>query len=339
MKNNYSFILSQFHPTIKTWFNETFDHPTPPQTQGWQPIFQKQNTLILSPTGSGKTLAAFLVCIDNLLKKLIENIHPKGIHTLYISPLKALNYDIERNLEAPLDGIQQKAIELNLNFPEIKVAVRTGDTPQKERERMLREPPHIFITTPESLHLLLTSNRAQHILRTVQYVIVDEIHALSENKRGTFLSLLLERLQHIAEKPFIRIGLSATQKPLEEIAKFLGGNDLIQQNGNITFTPRPVTIVDAGMRKELDLKIISPVEDFRDLPENTVWPDIYQKLLELIQQHRSTLIFTNNRAAAERITAEINERAGFELVKAHHGSVSKEARREIENQLKQGKLT
>jgi len=332
-------IISQFHPTIHNWFTETFDHPTPPQIQGWLSIFKKENTLILAPTGSGKTLAAFLVCIDNLLKRLIEDNHPKGVHTLYISPLKALNYDIERNLEAPLAGIQQKATELNLDLPEIKVAVRTGDTPQKERERMLRQPPHIFITTPESLHLLLTSQRAQHLLRSVEHVIVDEIHALSENKRGTFLSLLLERLQHIAEKPFIRIGLSATQKPLEEIARFLGGCDLVQQNGNINLTPRLVTIVDAGMRKELDLKIISPVEDFRDLPENTVWPDIYQKLLELIQQHRSTLIFANNRAAAERITAEINERAGFELVKAHHGSVSKEARREIEDQLKQGKLT
>jgi ATP-dependent Lhr-like helicase len=339
MKFNILDIHSQFHPGIQHWFNETFDHPTPPQIQGWQSIFKKENTLILAPTGSGKTLAAFLVCIDNLLKKLIENNHPKGVHTLYISPLKALNYDIERNLEAPLAGIKQKAIELNLDLPDIRVAVRTGDTPQKERERMLREPPHIFITTPESLHLLLTSQRAQHILRSVEYVIVDEIHALSENKRGTFLSLLLERLQHIAEKQFVRIGLSATQKPLEEIAKFLGGSNLVQQNGNLTFTRRPVTIVDAGMRKELDLKIISPVEDFRDLPENTVWPDIYQKLLKLIQQHRSTLIFANNRAAAERITAEVNERAGFELVKAHHGSVSKEARREIEEQLKQGKLT
>jgi len=339
MIRNSPDILSQFHPTIQNWFKETFDHPTPPQIQGWEPIFQKENTLILAPTGSGKTLAAFLVCIDNLLKKLIENNHAKGVHTLYISPLKALNYDIERNLEAPLAGIQQKATEQNLDLPEIKVAVRTGDTPQKERERMLRQPPHIFITTPESLHLLLTSHRAQHILRSVEYVIVDEIHALSENKRGTFLSVLLERLQHIAEKSFIRIGLSATQKPLEEIAKFLGGSDLVRQNGLVIYKPRPVTIVDAGMRKELDLKIISPVEDFRDLPENTVWPDIYQKLLELIQQHRSTLIFANNRAAAERITAEINERAGFELVKAHHGSVSKEARREIEEQLKQGKLT
>ena len=175
---NPSNPLPSFHPAIGQWFEESFESPTPPQLQGWPPIFKGENTLILAPTGSGKTLAAFLVCINNLLEKLLSNNALKGVHTLYISPLKALNYDIERNLEQPLDGIQQKALNLELSLPDIKVAVRTGDTPQKERQQMIQRPPHILITTPESLHLILTSLRAREILRTVHYVIIDEIHAL-----------------------------------------------------------------------------------------------------------------------------------------------------------------
>ena len=330
-------ILHKFHPTIQNWFKNTFQTPTPPQLKGWPSIFKKQNTLILAPTGSGKTLAAFLVCINELLDKLSNSEEIEGVHTLYISPLKALNYDIERNLEQPLKGIQKTANELKISVPEIRVAVRTGDTPQKERQRMIKRPPHILITTPESLHLLLTSKYSQQFLKSVKYVIVDEIHALSENKRGTFLAVLLERLQLISNHSFTRIGLSATQKPLTEIAKFLGGF-CSTNKAETDFTPRPVTIVDAGMRKKLDLKILNPVEDFKSLPENTVWPDIYQKLLELIQQHKTTLIFSNNRAAVERLTSEINERAGFELAKAHHGSVSKEIRKQIEQELKRGDL-
>jgi len=333
--------LDSFHPAIQQWFKTEFNQPTPAQVKGWPAIARGENTLILAPTGSGKTLAAFLVCIDDILKQLSEKPQAleAGVHTLYISPLKALNYDIERNLQQPLTGIWQKIAEMGLAIPQIEVAVRTGDTPQKERQRMVRRPPHILITTPESLHLLLTSQRAIDMLKTVRFVIVDEIHALSDNKRGTFLSILLERLQHIAARRLVRIGLSATQKPLDEIARFLVGCDRLDTDGEPQFKPRPVTIVDAGMRKELDLRIVSPVDDFRDLPEDTIWPDIYNKLLELVQRHRSTLIFTNSRAAAERITAEINERAGFELAKAHHGSVSREARREIEAQLKRGELT
>ncbi len=328
LKDNPALV---FHPVISKWFEETFASPTPPQQSGWPPIFRGEHTLILAPTGSGKTLAAFLVCIHRLLEKLMAEGNTNRVHTLYISPLKALNYDIERNLEEPLRGIQKKASEMGVELPEIRVAVRTGDTTQKERERMIRQAPHILITTPESLHLILTSVRASRMLQSVQFVIIDEIHALSENKRGTFLSLLLERIQPNA---FVRIGLSATQKPLKEVAKFLGGYESDRTN----YKPRAVTIVDTGMRKELEIQVISPVQDFRMLPEDTVWPDIYKKLLELVQAHHTTLIFANNRAAVERITAEINERAGYDLARAHHGSVSKAKRREIEEQLKRGEI-
>jgi ATP-dependent helicase Lhr and Lhr-like helicase len=331
-------ILTQFHPIIENWFNSTFQTPTPSQVKGWPAIFKKQNTLILAPTGSGKTLAAFLVCINEIMEELLEKKQVEGVHTLYISPLKALNYDIERNLEAPLKGIQQIANEQKIIMPEINVAVRTGDTPQKERQRMIKRPPHILITTPESLHLLLTSKKSSQFLKPVKYVIVDEIHALSENKRGTFLTVLLERLQMISTTNFTRIGLSATQKPLTEIAKFLGGYSF-KNNSETNYVPRPVTIVDAGMRKKLDLKILNPVADFKSLPENTIWPDIYQKLVDLIHEHKTTLIFANNRAAVERITSELNDRAGFELAKAHHGSVSKDIRKQIEQELKRGDLT
>jgi len=330
--------LAQFHPAVSSWFQKSFSFPTAPQLNGWPSIFKKQHTLILAPTGSGKTLAAFLVCINELLITLTKEKKINAVHTLYISPLKALNYDIEHNLNAPLSGIQKAAEELHINVPKILVGVRTGDTTQAERQRMLKHPPHILITTPESLHLLLTSKNTQPILTSVSYVIIDEIHALSDNKRGTFLALLLERLQVLAKNPFVRIGLSATQKPLEEMAHFLGGFEVALQGATLTHFARPVTIIDAGMRKKLDVKIINPVKDFKALPENSVWPEIYQQLLMLIREHKTTLIFANNRAAVERITSEINQRAGFELAKAHHGSVAKERRKQIEQELKRGEL-
>ncbi len=330
-------LLSLFHPATARWFRESFARPTPPQVKGWPEIAAGKNTLILAPTGSGKTLAAFLYAIDELITRQgEEEAEARGVHTLYLSPLKALANDIERNLDPPLRGIRAAAERLGVDLPEIRVGLRTGDTPSAERQRMVRNPPDLLITTPESLHLLLTSTRARGMLRTVRYVIVDEIHALCPNKRGTFLSLVLERLDELTPLSPIRIGLSATQRPLEEVARFLGG---YEADG----TARPVTVVDAGMRKDLDLAVIVSVEDMKDLPRaedmtRSIWPSIYERLLELIEEHTSTLIFGNSRRVVERLAAEINRLAGAPIARAHHGSVSKEERHRIEEDLKAGRL-
>ncbi len=330
-------VLELFHPAIKRWFSEAFAAPTPPQRLGWPHIAAGENTLILAPTGSGKTLAAFLCAIDAAMRVTPSSgPSPSGIHTLYLSPLKALANDIERNLEAPLRGIQACAESLGGALPELRVGVRTGDTPANERQKMVRKPPHLLITTPESLHLLLTSTRARDMLRSVRYVIVDEIHALCPNKRGTFLALLLERLEALAERSPVRIGLSATQRPLSEVARFLGGAEIDE-------TERPVAIVDAGMRKSLDLAVQSPVEDMKALPREgdrapSIWPSIYDRLIELVDEHESTLIFANSRRVVERIASEMNRRIGYERIQAHHGSISKERRHRIEQDLKAGRL-
>ncbi len=331
-----SSVLSLFHPAVERWFRESFAGPTPSQALGWPVIAQAKNTLILAPTGSGKTLAAFLFAINELICRQQREEAFHGVQVLYLSPLKALAVDIERNLEKPLQGIRMVAAGLGLDLPVVTAGVRTGDTPPSERQKMLRRPPQILITTPESLHLLLTSLRAREILRTTRAVIVDEIHAVCPNKRGTFLTLLLERLEELTGKPLVRIGLSATQRPLERVARFLGGYD---DAGH----PRPVEIVDAGMRKDLDLAVIAPVEDMTVLPCDedkgpSIWPAIYERLLDLISSHRSTLIFANNRRSVERIAAELNKRAGHNLVCAHHGSVSKARRHQIEKDLKAGRL-
>lgn len=335
--------LAQFHPTVAQWFHEQVGIPTQPQILGWPSIASGQNTLILAPTGSGKTLAAFLACLDHLWKQ--ENL-PPGVQLLYISPLKALNNDVYRNLHVPLQGVKQYAQSLGEKLPDITIGLRTGDTSTSERQKQLRKPPHVLITTPESLHLLLTS-QGHTMLKTVRWCIIDEIHVLCPNKRGVFLSILLERLQEvIGEREMIRIGLSATQRPLEKVASFLGGYRYSESHG---FEPRPVNLVDAGQRKKLDLQVVSPVERFGPLPEKTIWPSIYRYLYDQITQHRSTLIFANNRRAVERITAAINElhdeqtasiegSPGTQLARAHHGSVSLEMRRQTEQQLKEGKL-
>ena len=341
--------LGLFHPVVAEWFARAFEAPTPAQERGWPAIAAGDHTLILAPTGSGKTLAAFLWGIDRLLRDRMAG-RSEG-RLLYLSPLKALGYDVERNLSGPLSGIRAVAARQGVELPELSVAVRTGDTPQRDRQRMLRTPPDILITTPESLYLLLTS-RGRDLLEGVRSVIVDEIHAVAATKRGAHLALSLERLERLAgaEEPVQRIGLSATQRPLSEVARFLGGQDAEGK-------PRPVTIVDAGTRKELDLRVQVPVDDMRELggaptpvaevPQmvqggegatRSIWPAMYPELLELVRAHRSTLIFVNNRRLAERLALRLNELAEEEVARAHHGSLAREQRTVIEEELKAGRL-
>jgi ATP-dependent helicase Lhr and Lhr-like helicase len=316
--------LAPFSPETRAWFERTFSEPTPAQALGWPAIATGKHTLIQAPTGSGKTLAAFLYGIDKLT--LEPN---KGLRLLYVSPLKALNYDIERNLRGPLAGLQS----------ELTVAVRTGDTPQKERQRMLRHPPDILITTPESLFLMLTS-QAREILRGVETLILDEVHAVAGTKRGAHLALSVERLERLVMSgdrvhgPVQRIGLSATQRPLEEIGRFVAGG-------------REIELVDAGRAKELDLEIVVPLDDMT-VPEegsyNSVWPSIYPEILKLVSEHRSTIVFVNNRRLAERLALRLNELANegreapIEIARAHHGSVAREQRLEVEELLKKGEI-
>ncbi|MBV9123925.1 MAG: DEAD/DEAH box helicase, partial [Planctomycetes bacterium] len=333
---NLSDPLDLFLPAVGQWFRTALGEPTPAQRLGWPAIAAGQHTLILAPTGSGKTLAAFLACLDGLWR---QDPPPSGVRVLYVSPLKALNQDIYRNLQVPLEGVAETARRLGQPLPVLRAAVRTGDTPAAERQQLVRRPPHVLITTPESLHLLLTS-RARETLRTVTHCIVDDIHALCSNKRGVFLALLLERLAALTPQGFVRIGLSATQRPLEEVARFLGGSAAEADGPS---RPRPVTIVDAGLRKDLDLRVVSPVEWFGPLPEKSIWPSIYRLLAEEVGRHRSTIIFANNRRTVERITAQLNaDHAGANgetlLARAHHGSIALEVRQETERALKEGRL-
>ena len=338
-----------FHFITRQWFKTRFAAPSPPQEHGWPSISEGKHTLILAPTGSGKTLAAFLWSIDQLLRRSLqteskgfsENI--TGIHTLYISPLKALNNDIHRNLQAPLREIRRQAEQNGIISAPIRVAVRTGDTPPHVRRSMLRKPPHILITTPESFFLLLTSERGRELFRHLSYVIIDEIHAISDNKRGTHLSLSLERLMPLCENEPIRIGLSATQKPLPRMAAFLGGQRF--PSANKRPAPRAVSIVNCGQRKQLNLKVITPVTSFNELPEASVWEPVYQKLYELIRAHKTTLVFANMRAQTEKIARRLNEihrqlsgEPETELALAHHGSISREVRYDIEARLKAGRI-
>jgi ATP-dependent Lhr-like helicase len=338
--------LDHFSPPTRLWFNQTFPSPTAAQTGGWEAIAGGEHTLIHAPTGSGKTLAAFLWAIDRLATEPVPA-ETERCRVLYVSPLKALAYDVERNLRAPLTGIRLAAQHLGTDPPQIATAMRTGDTPQAERQAMLRHPPDILITTPESLYLMLTS-QARKVLRHVRWVIVDEVHSVAATKRGTHLALSLERLQRLTDTPPQRIGLSATQRPLQRIAEFLGGGTPAEDG----WLPRPVTVVDAPRDKQIDVEIVVPVADMTRPEESTpplsvsdddprrrsIWPAVYPRLLALVEQHRSTILFVNSRGLAERLAAEINRLAGEELVQSHHGSVSREQRLQIEDRLKRGDL-
>ena len=319
--------LEWAHPLVRDWFVGRFGTPTEPQLQGWPHILEQRTTLISAPTGSGKTLAAFLTCIDRLVRKALVGELSDRTEVLYVSPLKALSNDIQKNLEVPLGEIFQLAGQRGLLMPEIRTAVRTGDTLAHERRAMLAHPPHILVTTPESLYILLTAAKSREILRTVESVIVDEIHAVADDKRGAHLSLSLERLDHLTGKRLPRIGLSATQKPIELVADFLGGSD-----------GRPSTIVQIGHRRELDLAVEVPGSELGPVASNEMWDEIYDRIAALAGQHRSTLIFVNTRRLAERVTHHLGERLGKDSVAAHHGSLSRKLRLTAEKKLKAGEI-
>jgi ATP-dependent Lhr-like helicase len=337
--------LTWAHPVVAEWFVRKFGTPTEPQEQGWPHILAGRTTLISAPTGSGKTLAAFLACIDRLVRKALAGDLTDRTEVLYVSPLKALGNDIQKNLEAPLGEILTLANERGLLMPEIRTAVRTGDTLAHERRAMLKRPPHILVTTPESLYILLTADKSRAILRDVETVIVDEIHAVADDKRGAHLALSLERLEALCREAGsssrsllgmtksgvgsapVRIGLSATQKPIEEVAHFLTGSGRAD----------PV-IIDVGHRRKLDLGIeVSPMP-LGPVASNELWDTIYDRVVALVEQHRSTLVFVNTRRMAERLCHQLGERIGEENVAAHHGSLSRKLRLAAEKKLKEGQV-
>ncbi len=323
-----------FHPLIAEWFLRRFGEPTDAQHQGWPHIVAGQDTLIAAPTGSGKTLAAFLASIDRLLRLALDHHLPDETRVLYISPLKALSHDIERNLTVPLHEISEAAsAQAGRRLPPIRAAVRTGDTPSAERQRMVRRPPHIVVTTPESFYLLLTSVKGRAMLRTVETVIVDEIHAVARDKRGSHLTLSLARLDALCAKRPTRIGLSATQAPIDDIARFLVGADRVEADGRAR-----CAVVDVGHRRELDLAIDVPPSELSAVCANEQWDEVYTRIAQLIATHRSTIVFVNTRRLAERVTLRLTERLGEGAVLSHHGSLSKKIRRTTEHRLKAGDL-
>jgi ATP-dependent Lhr-like helicase len=320
--------LDWAHPLVREWFVERFATPTEPQEQGWPHILAGHTTLISAPTGSGKTFAAFLACIDRLVRKALAGDLHDRTEVLYISPLKALGNDIQKNLEIPLGEILQRAGERGLLMPEIRTAVRTGDTLMHERRAMLKRPPHILVTTPESFYILLTAERSRAILRDVETVIVDEIHAVADDKRGAHLALSLERLEALANHPPVRIGLSATQKPIEQVAEFLTGAG----------RPAPA-VVNIGHKRQLDLAVEVPASPLGPVASNEMWDEIYERICELVRQHRSTLVFVNTRRLAERIAHQLGERLGEDAVAAHHGSLARKLRLAAEKKLKNGEVS
>lgn len=339
--------LEIFHPAVARWFAKSFPEATKPQQDAWPVIKSRRNTLIAAPTGSGKTLAAFLAAIDDLVRLGVEGKLDNTTHVVYVSPLKALSNDIQRNLQIPLAGIQQELQAMGLPEINIRTLVRTGDTPAAERTAMIKRPPHVVVTTPESLYILLTSEGGRRMLQTTRTLILDEIHAVVGNKRGSHLALTVERLeqlvaQHEAEhsKPetrnakLIRIGLSATQRPIEEVARFLVGTANIQSDG----TPG-CAIIDSGHARRLDLAIELPESPLEAVMSGEVWDDVYDRLAQLIRQHKTTLVFVNTRRLAERVSRHLGERLGDENIAAHHGSLAREQRLAAEQRLKAGELS
>jgi len=325
--------LSGFHPVIERWFGARFAEPTEPQRGAWPVIQAGRNALIAAPTGSGKTFAAFLAAIDSLLRQGLEGTLRDETQVVYVSPLKALSNDVQKNLAEPLAEIRHTLEALCLPDVEIRTLVRTGDTPAAERQAMVHRPPHILVTTPESLYLILTSERAREMLRSVRTVIVDEIHAVARDKRGSHLALSLERLDHLAGRRLQRIGLSATQKPIEDIAQFLVGANRVPSPES-----RAPTIIDSGHARALDLAIEILSSPLEAVMAGEVWDELYDRLAQLIGEHRTTLVFVNTRRLAERVTLHLSERLGAEYVTSHHGSLSKEKRLDAELRLKEGKL-
>jgi ATP-dependent Lhr-like helicase len=334
-------VLDSFHPAVARWFSETFAGPTPAQTDAWPAIKSGKDVLIAAPTGSGKTLAAFLAAIDDLVREGEQFGLPDETRIVYVSPLKALSNDIHRNLEAPLAGIRERLREHTIRDVEIRTWVRTGDTPQSERTQMRKRPPHVVVTTPESLYILLGSVSGREMLATTRTVIVDEIHAVAGNKRGSHLTLSLERLEALTGRKLTRVGLSATQKPIETVARFLIG---ARDGSDDTL---PCTIVDSGHVRKRDLDLELPDSPLEAVMSNEVWTQLYDRLAALIREHRTTLVFVNTRRLAERVCRHLSERldldaAGNKMpiscIAAHHGSLAKERRFEAEQRLKRGDL-
>ncbi len=364
--------LEIFHPAVARWFAKTFPSATDPQQQAWPAIKAHRNTLIAAPTGSGKTLAAFLAAIDDLVRLGVDGKLDDTTHVVYVSPLKALSNDIQRNLQLPLAGIEEELKAMGLPEVNIRTLVRTGDTPASERAAMIKRPPHIVVTTPESLYILLTSEGGRRMLQTTRTLIVDEIHAVVADKRGSHLALSVERLEHLvrerpyadavpadnqgkadgdkseslfpeppsspeirpAQKPLVRIGLSATQRPIEEVARFLVGTEKIKADG----TPDCV-VVDSGHTRKLDLAIELPDSPLQAVMSGEVWDEVYDRLAQLIRQHKTTLVFVNTRRLAERVARHLGERIGDENIAAHHGSLAREQRLAAEQRLKAGDLS
>src|SRR5438105_1434488 len=332
----------QFHPAVTRWFEHTFGSPTEPQARGWPAIQSGRHVLISAPTGSGKTLAAFLASLDALFREGVEEELADETQVVYVSPLKALSNDIRKNLQEPLAGIRALLGEANGHDIDVRAEVRTGDTTAAQRQALIKRPPHILVTTPESLYLLLTSDSGRRMLGTARTLILDEIHAVVDDRRGAHLALSVARLVALTKNPLQRIGLSATQKPIEEVARFLiGSRSQMTKDGKLSASPTDnpdCEIIDIGHRREMDLAVELPKSPLEAVMSNEVWEEIYRRLAELIQAHHTTLVFVNTRRMAERVTHHLSELLGADAVTSHHGSLSAKLRLEAEDRLKRGEL-